>query len=374
MRVRLSIDDESTKKAADRAVSDQKPISLYDKSFEEHPTADGTSDIFEGLPMLDRPKLLQTPHEIPALFPFNRTSVYLLMAPETSHLKPKSVILKGTSPQGPLELEIPIEVREGTDEMIHQLAARKATQELEEGRGWVSNAVGDDGVSFRDEHPAQFELLQRREVVRLGVEFQVGGKYCSFVAVEANEAEIAEKRKKALETTLNRDIADDDEEWEILSNDQKGAPDSSDRSATPAPAPGIGGGWKQQVSYDPGRSGGGRTKQAARKSTGGKAPRKQLASKAARKSAPSTEGVKKPRRKRRSHDPWTVKKKPKKTTKKVVTPETSDEEDDVDMAESSDEEDDPEMAEGSEEDTVGHGLFDYPTGAAGKKVAKESGT
>jgi len=39
-----------------------------------------------------------------------------------------------------------------------------------------------------------------------------------------------------------------------------------------------------------------RTKQTARKSTGGKAPRKQLASKAARKSSPSTGGVKKPHR------------------------------------------------------------------------------
>ncbi|XP_028627255.1 histone H3.3-like [Grammomys surdaster] len=37
-----------------------------------------------------------------------------------------------------------------------------------------------------------------------------------------------------------------------------------------------------------------RTKQTARKSTGGKAPRKQLATKAARKSASSTGGVKKP--------------------------------------------------------------------------------
>ena len=37
-----------------------------------------------------------------------------------------------------------------------------------------------------------------------------------------------------------------------------------------------------------------RTKQTARKSTGGKAPRKQLASKAARKSTPSTGGIKKP--------------------------------------------------------------------------------
>ena len=39
-----------------------------------------------------------------------------------------------------------------------------------------------------------------------------------------------------------------------------------------------------------------RTKQTARKSTGGKAPRQQLATKAARKSAPATGGVKKPHR------------------------------------------------------------------------------
>jgi histone H3 len=39
-----------------------------------------------------------------------------------------------------------------------------------------------------------------------------------------------------------------------------------------------------------------RTKQTARKSTGGKAPRKQLVTKAARKSAPATAGVKKPHR------------------------------------------------------------------------------
>ena len=39
-----------------------------------------------------------------------------------------------------------------------------------------------------------------------------------------------------------------------------------------------------------------RTKQTARKSTGGKAPRKQLATEAARKSAPGTGGIKKPHR------------------------------------------------------------------------------
>ncbi|XP_037946870.1 uncharacterized protein LOC119678864 [Teleopsis dalmanni] len=45
-----------------------------------------------------------------------------------------------------------------------------------------------------------------------------------------------------------------------------------------------------------GRNSMARTKQTARKSTGGKAPRKQLATKAARKSAPATGGVKKPHR------------------------------------------------------------------------------
>ncbi len=39
-----------------------------------------------------------------------------------------------------------------------------------------------------------------------------------------------------------------------------------------------------------------RTKQTARKSTGGKAPRKMVAAKAARKSAPSTGGIRKPHR------------------------------------------------------------------------------
>jgi len=44
-----------------------------------------------------------------------------------------------------------------------------------------------------------------------------------------------------------------------------------------------------------------RTKQTARKSTGGKAPRKQLATKAARKSAPATGGRVSPPRPPRLH-------------------------------------------------------------------------
>ncbi|KAI4620240.1 hypothetical protein J4E80_004766 [Alternaria sp. BMP 0032] len=222
LRVNLNLNNDDDEKQTKVPDADSKPISLYNPDLEEQHPKDGESkDIFAGLPELKRTTLLQTPHEIPALFPFNRTCVYLLMSPESSHLQPKSVVLKGTSPQGPLELEIPVEVRKEADEMIHQLAARKATQELEEGHGWLSEAtVGDTDVLLKNKYSSQYPLLQRREAVRLGVEFQVGGKHCSFLAVESNETEIAEKRQKALESTVRRtDLADDDD-WEVLEHGQ----------------------------------------------------------------------------------------------------------------------------------------------------------
>ena len=216
----LHINGKDADKEPTPSDANPKPMSLYDPEVkDEHPKAGESGDIFEGLPSVSRPKLLQTPHEIPQLFPFNRTCVYLLMAPELSHLKPKSVVLKGTSPQGPLELEIPVSVSKEADEMVHQLAARKATQELEEGNGWLCSATVDETDRLvKDKFRAQFGLMQRREAVRLGVEFQVGGKYCSFVAVEANEAEIATKRRNALDATINRDIEDEKEDWEIISD------------------------------------------------------------------------------------------------------------------------------------------------------------
>ncbi|KAI4924277.1 uncharacterized protein J4E92_007358 [Alternaria infectoria] len=222
IRINLKLDNDSSDAKQTRAPdADAKPISLYNPDLEEQHPKDGESkDIFAGLPELKRPTLLQTPHEIPALFPFNRTCVYLLMSPESSHLQPKSVVLKGTSPQGPLELEIPVEVRKEADEMIHQLAARKATQELEEGHGWLSEATFGDTDVMLKKPGSHYLLLQRREAVRLGVEFQVSGKYCSFVAVESNETEIAEKRQKALESILKRSDLADDDDWEVLEHGQ----------------------------------------------------------------------------------------------------------------------------------------------------------
>ncbi|CAI6336918.1 unnamed protein product [Periconia digitata] len=211
----LNLDDN----AAQTDGAPKAPISLFNPTEEEkHPKADEKPLKIPGYRI---PNILQTPHHIPPLYPFHRTCVYLLMGPKTSHLKPKSVLLKGTSPQGPVELEIPIEVRQEPEQMIHQLAARKATQELEEGRGWISDATVDsiDGGLVRERDPYVHKKLLQKEAVRLGVKFQVGGKFCSFVAVEANQAEITAKRQAAAGGSRA-----DTTDWEIVED----APDHSE--------------------------------------------------------------------------------------------------------------------------------------------------
>lgn len=270
LHLRLTLDDSETpERDGPRYSLRKKPISLYNVDVnEEHPKHNELKHIFADLPTFNRPNILQTPGTIPALFPFNRTSIYLLLAPKAVDLKPTSVVLKATSPDGPLELEIPIEIQTEPGEMIHQLAARRAIQELEDGQGWVMDAQTDEGIMFKNKWAGKMERLLQREAVRLGVEFQVGGKHCSFVAVEANEGEIMEKRKKALDNVLNhsstnsKQAESEMEDWELVEEVQPPHIFSH----------------KKQV----------RTKLTARVSTGGKAPRRQLASKACRKSAPSS--------------------------------------------------------------------------------------
>ncbi|KYK58818.1 hypothetical protein DCS_05836 [Drechmeria coniospora] len=167
----------------------KEPISLFDptienKDLEISDASTGIGDKFNNLPFISPPSYLQTPFEIPALFPFNRTTVYVMLSDATPHREPKSIVLTGTSTHGPLRLEIPVTklAREGTT--IHRLAARKAIQELEEGRGWIVHATDGKGNLLKTKHEGQFERMVQREAVRLGVEYQVSGKWCSFVAVQ----------------------------------------------------------------------------------------------------------------------------------------------------------------------------------------------
>ena len=160
---------------------EKKTISLFNIFSKETPTNTATGK-YDHLPSIATPAIVQAPHKIPALYPFNRTTVYLLLGPDACQQTPSSVILRATSEHGPLELEIPVQ-NVGPGQTIHQLAAKKAVHEIEQGRGWLSAG------SFKQklvgtQYESRMDEFMEREAVRLGVEFQVGGKFCSFVAVE----------------------------------------------------------------------------------------------------------------------------------------------------------------------------------------------
>ncbi|KAK1637791.1 vault protein inter-alpha-trypsin [Colletotrichum phormii] len=191
-------EDAAREKTADSKEPEKpaKPISLFDNSADDdvdmedaQPQGDNSGlERYSHIPTVKPPKILQAPFQIPPLFPFSRTSVYLLLSPdrELRSKTPESLVLRGTSSQGPLELRIPITVLDQKAKTIHQLAARKAVKELEEGRGWIYHAKSRDGNLLQSQHPGRFPSMVEREAVRLGIQFQVGGKWCSFVAVEQN--------------------------------------------------------------------------------------------------------------------------------------------------------------------------------------------
>ena len=197
MKIRLSDRDliqsqPSQKKKEERPEEkpEEKPqavISLFDPNVNPEIESIDALDEKADLPNIQHPKLLQSPHKIPSLVPFSRTTVYLLLGPETIQRNPTSVVLRATCPHGPLAIEIPVEVLSERDQTIHQLAARKASQDLEESRGWVYDGELSDKVLIKDKYPGKFDAIIEKEAVRLGETFQVANKWCSFVAVSSND-------------------------------------------------------------------------------------------------------------------------------------------------------------------------------------------
>ncbi|KAF9911560.1 hypothetical protein EC991_003024 [Linnemannia zychae] len=208
----LKISDGSD--AKNKPETPKKSISLFDTSVDldgdismHSSTKDSTGqDRYTHLPPLPPPRLLQVPSEIPPLYAFNRTTVYLLMGPECSHQTPKSVVLRGTSKHGPLELEIPIQLLEEKSELVHQLAAKKAIAELEQGRGWLKYAR-DQVTNERldSKYEGRFDEMVEREAVRLGIQFQVGGKWCSFVATEKRDGGAGKKKRERQQNAKTKD-------------------------------------------------------------------------------------------------------------------------------------------------------------------------
>lgn len=189
--------DEAAEPSAPTEGSDQPeaveaaPSSLFDPNYKEDltpPEPPSAKDKYAHLPALSTPSYLQAPCSIPPLFAFNRTTVYVLLSESSPGKKAKSVVLRGTSKQGPLELEIEIKHLEKPGQTIHQLAARKAVQDLESNDGWLSAARRtSDNKLLKEATPSKFSGMVEKEAVRLGVKYQVSGKWCSFVAIDDTE-------------------------------------------------------------------------------------------------------------------------------------------------------------------------------------------
>ncbi|CAG8063283.1 unnamed protein product [Penicillium salamii] len=153
------------------------PISLVGQGCEK----EEIEDLREGLPELAVPNILQAPADLPALFPFIRSNIYILLSHE--HTFPAAITLRASSKYGPLELEIPVQdVGEG--KTIHQIAVKKIVTELEESHGWINSAKDSKGELITSKWESRVDELNRKECERLGVIFQVAGKHCSFVAVD----------------------------------------------------------------------------------------------------------------------------------------------------------------------------------------------
>lgn len=172
-------------------VTKMSSISMFDTNVDlDAPIKSGDKDRYAHLSDLAIPQLLQTPHS--SLFLFNRTTAFMVMEGR-SNRTPISVTLRAKSSQGPLELSIPIQLAE-KGSTIHTLAVRNLTHELEEGRGWVMDAMLD-GKPVRDS-PFRAAEYAEREAVRLGVKYSVANKWCSFVAVEDDTPEADDDRSQ----------------------------------------------------------------------------------------------------------------------------------------------------------------------------------
>ena len=195
---------------------EKKPISLFDTTVNISQDMDAHTSEGNDLPTIVTPTIIQAPQRIPTLFPFIRTSVFLLLSPQAPQKSIKSVVLRAKSKHGPLELEIPVD-DVGTGKTLHQLAAKRAIADLEEGRGWLIDAQ-EGGQLLKQKYESRFEELVKSEAIRLGVDFQISSKNCSWVAVQKDglKESYVEPVDPDMEVDKKFETEEDDDECEDM--------------------------------------------------------------------------------------------------------------------------------------------------------------
>ncbi|KAG0636456.1 hypothetical protein HOY80DRAFT_1024427 [Tuber brumale] len=140
-----------------------------------------SEDRFSHLKKLKSPEILQAPHQIPQLYSQVRTVAYLLISPtgDRSPRNPTSVKLQGTAPGTEIVQSIPITRLAEPGLTIHQLAARMALRDLEDGSSWLHS--GKRGINPNDD---TFQEYVEREGESLSIKWSLASKWASFVAVE----------------------------------------------------------------------------------------------------------------------------------------------------------------------------------------------
>lgn len=117
----------------------------------------------------------QAPYNLPPIFSNKRFICYAYLHPSVN---PEKITLTADSPDGPLDVTLPIERTTGA--VIHRLAARALIRDLEEGSSHLHDS------SIRPD-----ESKVKSEIVSLGLKFNLASKHTSFVAIEDRSEERA---------------------------------------------------------------------------------------------------------------------------------------------------------------------------------------
>ena len=136
-----------------------------------------------------RPSILQAPHDLSPLFPFSRSTIYVIISEGIP--TPPAVWIRGRTSSGDnLELDLKLEIKvqplgeKGTT--IHQLAARKLLREMEDGTGYFHkrHSIADGG-----DRTSAFHEQIAREGTRVGLAYRVASRWTSFVATKVTATE-----------------------------------------------------------------------------------------------------------------------------------------------------------------------------------------
>ena len=110
----------------------------------------------------------QAPARIPPIYDGTRLLVYRLFAADAI---PKTVKITAQTPDGPLSVDLPVEEKSIlAGNFVHQLAARKRIQDLEE------TVLEEEGAPKKDEI--------EKAVVELAIKYRLASKHTSFVGVD----------------------------------------------------------------------------------------------------------------------------------------------------------------------------------------------